>query len=498
MMLNKKLCSFSGLFMAIILGVAPAYAAETTTESMTGTSAVNNVSQSAVSTTVSSQMSQDYINSAINNIKSDSIMTDTSVIDGRTGGYDKNVASSWLEDALSTVKVEGIDTSKYNIVDTSENLNILNAKYMAAKVEMENNNYYTAFKAKANSTENKSTTAQTIFKDTYKDVYESIGKEEKSKSISDVARSYGGSLNTTINSDKSESRTALKVVADKDKSSADYTSAFNKKQSDNQNAFSAKSDDIDTMLNTFKSDLNSNYSDYISSDAYKAVYSSIASTNVTDKIATRQVLPTTISEAALIAQINSLSDYIPISVDTARQKAEASKAATQAGYNSNKSALDASAMQTYTAAVASAKANSGYMDAYKSYLDTSENTASIEQNNVTTTLVFNNQDEFESFVKLAGIDDEDDSYYYYASTDDEISDNRTYIHLDGNSLVLNTQESKMFSDAIKNSGAQVTTVEDTDYLTWKKDEDYDVQENAKENYMNSVYEQAAKKINGGK
>ena len=180
MILNKKLCSFSGLFMAIIiLGGAPAYAAETTTESMTGISAVNNASQSAVSTTVSSQMSQDYINSAINNIKSDSIMTDTSVIDGRTGGYDKNVASSWLEDALSTVKVEGIDTSKYNIVDTSENLNILNAKYMAAKVEMENNNYYTAFKAKANSTENKSTTAQTIFKDTYKDVYESIGKEEK-------------------------------------------------------------------------------------------------------------------------------------------------------------------------------------------------------------------------------------------------------------------------------------------------------------------------------
>ncbi len=121
-MLNKKLCSFSGLFMAIILGVAPAYAAETTTESMTGTSAVNNVSQSAVSTTVSSQMSQDYINSAINNNKSDSIMTDTSVIDGRTGGYDKNVASSWLEDALSTVKVEGIDTSKYNIVIQAKTL----------------------------------------------------------------------------------------------------------------------------------------------------------------------------------------------------------------------------------------------------------------------------------------------------------------------------------------------------------------------------------------
>ena len=43
MILNKKLCSFSGLFMAIIiLGGAPAYAAETTTESMTGISAVNN------------------------------------------------------------------------------------------------------------------------------------------------------------------------------------------------------------------------------------------------------------------------------------------------------------------------------------------------------------------------------------------------------------------------------------------------------------------------
>ena len=138
------------------------------------------------------------------------------------------------------------------------------------------------------------------------------------------------------------------------------------------------------------------------------------------------------------------------------------------------------------------------MDAYKSYLDTSENTASVEQNNVTTTLVFDNHDEFESFVKLAGIDDEDDSYYYYASTDDEISDNRTYIHLDGNSLVLNTQESSMFSNAIKNSGAKITTVEDTDYLTWKKDENYDVQEKAKENHMKAVLDEGAKKINGEK
>ena len=484
-----------GICMATLLYVAPVCAAENTTESLTGLAVINNTGQSSM---ISSQMSQKYIESALNNIKSDSIMTDTSVIDGRTGGYDMNTASSWLESALSTVKVEGIDTSKYNIVDTSVNLNVLNAKYTAAKAEMENNNYYTAFKAKANSTENKSTTAETIFKDTYKDVYESIGKDKESKSISDVVSAYGGSLNTTINKNKSESRTALKIVSDKDKSATDYTLNYNKKQSDNQNAFAAKSVDIDTMINTFKSDLNSNYSDYINSDAYKAVYSSIASANVTDKIATRQVLPTTISEAALMAQINSLSNYIPISADTARQKAEANKAATQAGYNSNKNALDASAMQTYSAAVASAKANSGYMDAYKSYLDASQNTASLEQNNVTTTLVFDNQDEFEKFVDLAGIDDEDDSYYYYASTEDEISDNRTYIHLDGNSLVLNTQESKMFSDAIKNSGAQVTTVEDTDYLTWKKDEDYDVQENAKENYMNSVFEQAAKKINGGK
>lgn len=494
-MLRKKLYSIMGICMATLLYVAPVCAAENTTESLTGLAVINNTGQSSM---ISSQMSQKYIESALNNIKSDSIMTDTSVIDGRTGGYDMNTASSWLESALSTVKVEGIDTSKYNIVDTSVNLNVLNAKYTAAKAEMENNNYYTAFKAKANSTENKSTTAETIFKDTYKDVYESIGKDKESKSISDVVSAYGGSLNTTINKNKSESRTALKIVSDKDKSATDYTLNYNKKQSDNQNAFAAKSADIDTMINTFKSDLNSNYSDYINSDAYKAVYSSIASANVTDKIATRQVLPTTISEAALMAQINSLSNYIPISADTARQKAEANKAATQAGYNSNKNALDASAMQTYSAAVASAKANSGYMDAYKSYLDASQNTASLEQNNVTTTLVFDNQDEFEKFVDLAGIDDEDDSYYYYASTEDEISDNRTYIHLDGNSLVLNTQESKMFSDAIKNSGAQVTTVEDTDYLTWKKDEDYDVQENAKENYMNSVFEQAAKKLNGGK
>ena len=77
-------------------------------------------------------------------------------------------------------------------------------------------------------------------------------------------------------------------------------------------------------------------------------------------------------------------------------------------------------------------------------------------------------------------------------------DIRTYIHLDGNSLVLNTQESSMFSNAIKNSGAKITTVEDTDYLTWKKDENYDVQEKAKENHMKAVLDEGAKKINGEK
>ena len=65
-------------------------------------------------------------------------------------------------------------------------------------------------------------------------------------------------------------------------------------------------------------------------------------------------------------------------------------------------------------------------------------------------------------------------------------------------LCPDTQESSMFSNAIKNSGAKITTVEDTDYLTWKKDENYDVQEKAKENHMKAVLDEGAKKINGEK
>ena len=65
-------------------------------------------------------------------------------------------------------------------------------------------------------------------------------------------------------------------MADKDKTSVDYRSDYNKRKNENQNVFSSKSDDIDKMINTFKADLNSNYSGYINSDAYNAVYSSIA------------------------------------------------------------------------------------------------------------------------------------------------------------------------------------------------------------------------------
>lgn len=416
-----------------------------------------------------SSMTQEYIDNAINNTMLNTIMTDASVIAGRTDGYNTETASSWLENSLSSINIEGIDTSKYSIVDTSENLNIINAKYASAKAEIENNNYYTAFIAKTNSKENKSITAKTIFADTYSDVYNSLGKDTGDKSISDVVNSYGNTETVNINSD--EKKTVLKLVADKDnKTVSDYISSYNKKEKDNKNAFSAKSDDIDVMLNTFKADLNNNYSEYIGSDAYNAIYSAIASTNVTDKIATRQVLPTTISQASLMAEINKLDEQVPISAETVKSKAEINRAATEAGYNNNKGSIDAKALQTYNAAVASAKIESGYLDAYKSYLDAS-GIASLEQTNTTTTLTFNNEEDFATFAALAGLDLDDNDYYYYSSTDDEISDNKTYVHLDGDSVVLNTQESKMFSDAIKESGAQVSTISETDYLTWENNND---------------------------
>lgn len=472
-MYKKAILGFICAGILTINTVIPAFAEQTT--------------QAQESQDYAYSLPEQYVENVINNTVISSVMTDVSVINGRENGYDVNSASTWLEKNLSKINVEGIDTSKYNIVNTDDSLNILNARYASAKKELENNNYYTSFVAKANSTENKSVTAQTIFKDTYKNIYENIGKGESDASIADITipDSKQEGLKENFNERLNENNeTILKKVSGMENRENSSSELYKKKKEENKNTFAKQAESIDTMLGTFKEDLNSNYGNYINSDAYKAIYSAISSTNVTDRIATRQVLPTTISQAELMSNINRLDEQIPISSDTVKQKAEVNKAATQAGYSDNVSSLNAGALQTYNAAVAQAKADSGYLDAYKNYLNATGQ-AVIEQNTTTTALTFDSQEDFENFASLAGLEEDDVDYYYYSTTDDEISDNRTYIHLDGNSVVLDTQESKMFSDAIKNSGAKVSVVTDTDYLSWNTDNNngLTLQEQAVVNYV---------------
>ena len=69
-MIRKRLYALTGICMATLLYAVPVCAAENTTESSTGLAVINSTGQPSM---ISSQMSQEYIESALNNIQTDSL-----------------------------------------------------------------------------------------------------------------------------------------------------------------------------------------------------------------------------------------------------------------------------------------------------------------------------------------------------------------------------------------------------------------------------------------
>lgn len=407
------------------------------------------------------ELFKDYLDAEINDITVKSVMMDKSLLDTRENQYNPQSSASWLSESLSGIKVEGIDTSAFNIVETSENLNILNAKYDMAKKDMENNNYYTNFLAKSSSSENKSTTAEKIFENVYSDIYKDAKETTETPKLEDVINKYGGAatdINTSVVKNINSSNNTLLGEL----KNSNINNSYNDKKDKNITDFSKASESIDTMLSDFKTDIENNYGNFIKSDAYKKVYDNISTANVTDKIATRQVLPTTISSAVLMANISSLDTQVPISKETVKAQAEANKAATSTSYDTGKNSIDNNAAINYAAACNAAKISSGYNEVYAEWANKAG--YNLEDKELTsTTLNFNSEDDLKKFLSDANI--EESGMYYLDDTD---ANSGYQIEISGNSIVLNEIEASSMSDAIKKAQENGATISyDTEIYTNK-------------------------------
>lgn len=343
---------------------------------------------------------------------------------------------SWLANTLNQFSEYGIDTSGFVVSGTSAAQNLITTKYSSLQNDMTEMGYGEKYELQTYTPSKEATTAEQLFQSTYGSVYENMKGEggKLNQSLDDYKQE--GVIIPTFSADQIASFDAQHTI----ESSID-TSDIEKEINSTKDKLantdtSAGSLAVSEMIDTFKEQLNSAYSDYMTSSSYKAVKDAISTYNVADMIANRTRLPDTISTAVLMSSLSSVT--APITAQAAAKKAEnfAQVATDATNYKANVAANSAAGMNQaaawYSAACNQAKVDSGYNEVMSqiTQADTSHGNMQVTFSSASDAIAYCNEKGMS--VDSMGIND----------------DGEQVVNLENGTLFLSIDEAKADADLI--------------------------------------------------
>ena len=173
-----------------------------------------------------------------------------------------NNGNEWLKQALDSINVEGIDTSKFKIVDMPKDTEYMNAKYALLQKEFEMMGFGEEYTLDNASFSTFNGNAENVFGSTYGFTYDKLNLGQYN-----IPSGFGSNYKTY-----------------------DIPDDFN----------------VAKMLSDFSSQINSDYGTFMASDEYKTIRNNISTSNVSEQIALLTQKDNTLSMTEVASTLSSL------------------------------------------------------------------------------------------------------------------------------------------------------------------------------------------------